>query len=273
MLLLLLLAGSRGARAQNPTDQDTGAAQNQQGQYPPSQYPSPNQYPQNQYPPACVQDPQSQECQQALQMQQQQQQQQQPGQPPRIQVDENQQQQQEQQQNPQNPQYPRQPAPGQEKNGQQGQQQRRTPPFPRPQRPPLTDFQKLVQSSLGKVLPIYGENLFDHVPTTFAPVDRIPVTADYVIGPGDELLIRAWGQIDLDVHARVDRNGEIYVPKVGNLSCRRAEVRSGQELPEIAHRPHLPELRPGRHPWASCARSTFSWLDRRGIRDATPSAP
>ena len=82
----------------------------------------------------------------------------------------------------------------------------------------LTDFQKLVQSSLGQVLPVYGENLFDHVPTTFAPVDRVPVTADYVIGPGDELLIRAWGQIDLDVHARVDRNGEIYVPKVGNLA-------------------------------------------------------
>lgn len=82
----------------------------------------------------------------------------------------------------------------------------------------LTDFQRLVESSLGKVLPIYGENLFDHVPTTFAPVDRVPVTADYIIGPGDELLIRAWGQIDLDVHSRVDRNGAIYVPKVGNLN-------------------------------------------------------
>ena len=65
----------------------------------------------------------------------------------------------------------------------------------------LTDFQQLVATSLGQTLPIYGENLFHNVPTTFAPVDRVPVTADYVIGPGDELLIRAWGQIDLDVHA------------------------------------------------------------------------
>jgi protein involved in polysaccharide export with SLBB domain len=39
-----------------------------------------------------------------------------------------------------------------------------------------------------------------------------------VIGPGDELLIRAWGQIDLDIHARVDRNGTIYIPKVGMLN-------------------------------------------------------
>ena len=44
------------------------------------------------------------------------------------------------------------------------------------------------------------------------------MTADYVIGPGDELLIRAWGQIDLDVHTRVDRNGSIFLPKVGNLN-------------------------------------------------------
>src|SRR5580700_4833534 len=82
----------------------------------------------------------------------------------------------------------------------------------------LTDFQQFAAQSLGYVLPIYGAALFDNVPTTFAPVDRIPVTANYVIGPGDELLIRAWGQIDLDIHARVDRNGAIYVPKVGNLN-------------------------------------------------------
>ena len=82
----------------------------------------------------------------------------------------------------------------------------------------LTDFQQMVVASLGKPLPIYGLSLFENVPTTFAPVDRVPVTADYVIGPGDELLIRAWGQIDLNVHTRVDRNGSIFLPKVGNLN-------------------------------------------------------
>ena len=97
---------------------------------------------------------------------------------------------------------------------------------PKPEQPPtakpttveLTDFQKLVASSLGQTLPIYGQALFQNVPTTFAPVDRIPVTADYVVGPGDQLLVRAWGQIDLDVQPRVDRNGAIYIPKVGNIN-------------------------------------------------------
>jgi polysaccharide biosynthesis/export protein len=88
----------------------------------------------------------------------------------------------------------------------------------KPKKIELTDFQKLVAASLGQVLPIYGQVLFQNVPTTFAPVDRVPVTAEYVVGPGDELLIRAWGQIDFDIRARVDRNGAIYIPKVGELN-------------------------------------------------------
>ena len=92
------------------------------------------------------------------------------------------------------------------------------PPNPAATKVPLTDFQLMVQSSLGQVLPIYGASLFDNVPSTFAPVDHIPVTADYVIGPGDELMLRAWGQIDVDVHATVDRNGNIFVPKVGSMT-------------------------------------------------------
>ena len=48
-------------------------------------------------------------------------------------------------------------------------------------------------------LTIFGSNLFANVPTTFSPLDRAPVPADYVIGPGDELLIRGWGQVDINV--------------------------------------------------------------------------
>ena len=45
----------------------------------------------------------------------------------------------------------------------------------------------------------------------------MPVPSDYVIGPGDEIVIRAWGQIDVDVRTTVDRNGRIYIPKVGAI--------------------------------------------------------
>ncbi len=81
----------------------------------------------------------------------------------------------------------------------------------------LTAFQRLVAASVGRVLPLFGSNLFTNVPSTFAPVDRIPVTPAYVIGPGDELLIRIWGQISLDGHFTVDRTGNVFIPQVGSV--------------------------------------------------------
>lgn len=83
---------------------------------------------------------------------------------------------------------------------------------------PDIEFQDFVSSSLGYRLSIYGHNLFQNAPSTFAPLDRVPVTPDYLIGPGDELMIRAWGQIDVDYRATVDRTGSIYLPKVGSIS-------------------------------------------------------
>ncbi len=80
---------------------------------------------------------------------------------------------------------------------------------------PLTEFQMLVAGSVGRIVPIYGEDLFLDVPDTFAPVERIPVTPNYVIGPGDELLIRTWGQLSQNLHLVVDRTGSVYLPQVG----------------------------------------------------------
>ncbi|HUY80564.1 MAG TPA: hypothetical protein VMU92_02455 [Acidobacteriaceae bacterium] len=52
---------------------------------------------------------------------------------------------------------------------------------------PLTQFQKFVAGTTGEVLPIFGENLFQSAPSTFAPLNETPVPPGYTIGPGDEL--------------------------------------------------------------------------------------
>lgn len=80
------------------------------------------------------------------------------------------------------------------------------------------EFQDFVTQSIGHKLPMYGYSLFSDVPDTFAPVENIPVTPDYLIGPGDEIVIKAWGQVDIDFHAVVNRNGAINIPKVGNIN-------------------------------------------------------
>lgn len=86
-------------------------------------------------------------------------------------------------------------------------------PTPTPE--PDIEFQEFVGSALGTRLSIFGQNLFENVPSTFAPLDRVQVPPDYMLGPGDELVIRAWGQISVDYRAIVDRSGAIYIPKVG----------------------------------------------------------
>ncbi|HYX53434.1 MAG TPA: SLBB domain-containing protein [Candidatus Limnocylindrales bacterium] len=98
--------------------------------------------------------------------------------------------------------------------------QQRTREVQRPLPPePDIEFQEFVTNSLGYRLRIFGRNLFQEAPSTFAPLDRVPVTPEYLIGPGDELIVRAWGQIEINnYHAVVDRNGSIYLPKVGAIS-------------------------------------------------------
>jgi len=82
---------------------------------------------------------------------------------------------------------------------------------------PLTEFQKFVASTTGQVLPIFGANLFQFVPSTFAPVNNAPVPPDYVLGPEDELRIQIWGQVSLNADVQVDRSGNIYLPQVGTV--------------------------------------------------------
>ncbi len=80
------------------------------------------------------------------------------------------------------------------------------------------EFQDFVQLTTGKRLPIFGQLLFSYGTNTFAPMEDSPVPPDYVIGAGDELLIRGWGQIEIDYPAIVDRNGTISIPRVGSIS-------------------------------------------------------
>ncbi len=80
-----------------------------------------------------------------------------------------------------------------------------------------TDFQLLVRGSLGTLLPVYGDSLFRQVPSTFAPLREVNVTPDYVLGPGDQLVIRIWGQVNFNAQLTVDRSGSVYLPQVGEI--------------------------------------------------------
>jgi len=88
---------------------------------------------------------------------------------------------------------------------------------PQPLRP-KTEFEQMVADSVGRPLPLYGRSLFAQAPSTFSPIGVSGVPTDYVIGPGDELQIRIWGQVEANLRAVVDRSGQVYIPRVGQIS-------------------------------------------------------
>jgi protein involved in polysaccharide export with SLBB domain len=80
---------------------------------------------------------------------------------------------------------------------------------------PPTEFQRFVAASTGRMLPIYGARLFAARSSSFGPLEQGPAPQDMVVGTGDELRIRIWGQINFSASLRVSREGEIYLPKAG----------------------------------------------------------
>jgi polysaccharide export outer membrane protein len=81
----------------------------------------------------------------------------------------------------------------------------------------FSEFQQLVAGTVGRYLPVYGEGLFGGPPSTFAPVDDLPVTPDYIIGPGDQIHVQIFGQLNSEATYGVDRTGSIFIPTVGSF--------------------------------------------------------
>jgi protein involved in polysaccharide export with SLBB domain len=65
---------------------------------------------------------------------------------------------------------------------------------------------------------IYGFNFFQYSPTTFAPVDNTPVTSNYVLGPGDKILVNFYGSEEREVEALVNREGKVILPFIGPVN-------------------------------------------------------
>lgn len=79
---------------------------------------------------------------------------------------------------------------------------------------PTTDFRA------GDVLPIrrLGSNLVDDTLRDREVVDFSPlVPPDYVVAPGDEIVLAIWGSVDAELRLIVDRSGRITVPRVGSI--------------------------------------------------------
>ena len=65
---------------------------------------------------------------------------------------------------------------------------------------------------------IFGMSFFKDSPSTFAPIDLAPAPKDYVIGPGDEIRVQLFGNLDINRLIPVNREGNIIIPEIGVLN-------------------------------------------------------
>ncbi len=100
-------------------------------------------------------------------------------------------------------------------------QEKKAEQAPAPQGPTsaetTSEFERFVRETAAADISQFGYDLFSRPPSTFAPVDEVPVGPDYVVGPGDEIRVSVWGSIEGQWTSVVDRSGTVTLPKIGTI--------------------------------------------------------
>jgi len=78
----------------------------------------------------------------------------------------------------------------------------------------LLRLQPLAEAALKP----FGYDLFEGIPSTFAPVSDIQVPMDYVVGPSDTLNVQLYGNEPAHYTLTVGRDGTVNFPKLGPIS-------------------------------------------------------
>src|SRR3990172_4825275 len=85
----------------------------------------------------------------------------------------------------------------------------------------LSPFEEFIQGKaplfVSTEVEQFGYSLFEQPPSTFAPLDTVPVSPDYLVGPGDEIKISIWGKLNAEHLTEIDNDGKISIPQIGIL--------------------------------------------------------
>ncbi len=77
---------------------------------------------------------------------------------------------------------------------------------------------------------IYGYDFFEYAPTTFAPTESVPISSDYILGPGDSLDIYLYGNDEDEATSFISRTGEIFIPYIGPVNLLGLTFEQANEL-------------------------------------------
>lgn len=76
---------------------------------------------------------------------------------------------------------------------------------------------KLLAGPRTTTLSQFGYSLFSSPVSTFAPVADVPISGDYVLGPGDGLNVLLWGRLNQTLNLMVQRDGTVLMPEIGPI--------------------------------------------------------
>jgi protein involved in polysaccharide export with SLBB domain len=83
---------------------------------------------------------------------------------------------------------------------------------------------------------VYGQNIFSKGASPFEPQDYQNPPDDYVVGPGDEITVVAWGDSETNEMHKVGLDGTIFPEKVGRLVVNGMKFKTMREFVKSQYR-------------------------------------
>ena len=75
---------------------------------------------------------------------------------------------------------------------------------------------------------VFGRNIFNNPRLTFAPNMNIPTPQNYVLGPGDVLVVNVYGASIDNLQLTVSPDGDVYVPEFGPIQVSGLQIGAAQ---------------------------------------------
>ena len=81
---------------------------------------------------------------------------------------------------------------------------------------PEEDINPLLDEEGNKI--IFGHDVFGAPTLSFEPNVNVATPEDYVLGPGDEVIIDIWGVSEANITQKISPEGRIIIPQVGQIA-------------------------------------------------------
>ena len=73
---------------------------------------------------------------------------------------------------------------------------------------------------------VFGRSIFTSSNLTFAPSANLPTPVNYVLGPGDEVIIDIWGANEATIRGTISPDGTLNIPSIGMVNLNGMTVKA-----------------------------------------------